>query len=44
MHRVVNKLGRERYSIAVIASPDFDTEVRFHSDNTRIIHYLSLTR
>lgn len=26
MHRVVNKLGRERYSVAYFFEPDFDTE------------------
>lgn len=27
MHRVVNKLGRERYSIPYFFEPNFDTEV-----------------
>ncbi|CAM9312019.1 unnamed protein product [Laminaria digitata] len=27
VHRVVNKLGSERYSIPFIFEPDFDTEV-----------------
>lgn len=28
VHRVINKLGRERYSIAIFLDPDFDTEVK----------------
>ncbi|CAN0520414.1 unnamed protein product, partial [Scytosiphon promiscuus] len=28
VHRVVNKLGRERYSIPYFFEPNFDTEVR----------------
>lgn len=31
MHRVVNKLGRERYSIPFFVIPNFDAEVRFQS-------------
>ena len=41
VHRVVNKLGRERFSVPFFLNPNIDSEVYYLNASTKAVIYLS---